>query len=193
MFTGTKCSLSDTPTLEEDEWCTGSESCSSASPSSVPSTSPSYGPTDHDLPDCTDASRAAVTDRADLRGRIIGCIDTGSCPLNEIECLDTSEMTDFSGLFENLETSHDLRRWKTSKVRNMEKMFKSSSTFNGRIEDWDTSSVTSMEEMFRGAENFDQPVNTWDTSKVISMEGMFALATKFLLGHNLAKPGLGRP
>ena len=55
--------------------------------------------------------------------------------------------------------------WDTSKVTNMQGMFRGAAAFDGSPSDWDTSKVTTMFDMFRGATSFDQPLD-WDTSKV---------------------------
>jgi surface protein len=69
--------------------------------------------------------------------------------------------------------------WNTSKVTNMDKLFKDDTLFNQPIGGWNTSKVTTMRQMFRGAEAFNQAIGSWDTSNVISMYKTFRAAVHF--------------
>ena len=73
----------------------------------------------------------------------------------------------------------ELNCWDTSRVTDMSKAFYNTFFFNDRIEDWDTSSVTKMRNMFEGARSFNQPLNSWNTSKVTDMNKMFCDAESF--------------
>ncbi|AJM71610.1 BspA family leucine-rich repeat surface protein [Mycoplasma yeatsii] len=97
-----------------------------------------------------------------------------------IEKWDTSNVTDMSGMFENVYNfNQDISNWDTSNVTNMSRMFKGAERFNQNINSWDTSNVTDMSGMFEKAKEFDRPLNSWDTSKVTNMSRMFAFAENF--------------
>ena len=58
--------------------------------------------------------------------------------------------------------------WNTSKVTNMEMMFRPATSFNQDISSWDVSSVVTMKGMFCGARPFKKDISSWDMSNVIS-------------------------
>ncbi|CEA10525.1 hypothetical protein MCCPILRI181_00157 [Mycoplasma capricolum subsp. capripneumoniae] len=62
----------------------------------------------------------------------------------------------------------DLSFWDTSKVTNMNGMFKNAVKFNngGKPLKWTTSNVETMESMFDGATNFDQNLKDWKVDRV---------------------------
>ncbi len=64
--------------------------------------------------------------------------------------IDTSAITDMSGLFENSKRAD----------------------FSG-IEKWNVSNVENMMSMFEGAENFDKDISAWNVDKVKEMHGIF--------------------
>eukprot|EP00392_Amoebophrya_sp_AT5.2_P001225 g1227.t1 len=69
--------------------------------------------------------------------------------------------------------------WNTSRVVNMNSMFRNAANFNQAIGDWNVSSVTDMGYMFCGATEFNQPLGNWNVGNVRSMERMFRGAVKF--------------
>ena len=103
--------------------------------------------------------------------------DGYECNLNFI---DTSNVTDMSGLFKGMEYFNgDVSAWDTSNVTNMASMFMDAKSFNQPIGNWDTSKVTNMCGMFRDATSFNQPIGNWDTSNVTRMRCMFTDAKSF--------------
>ena len=75
-----------------------------------------------------------------------------------LNCIDTSKITDMSRSFESYENiNFDISRWNVSNVTNMRCMFISSYYFNCDLSSWDVSKVENMSNMFNncGAFNCD--------------------------------------
>ena len=96
----------------------------------------------------------------------------------DLSALDTSEVTNMSGMFSECSslTSLDVSKFDTSNVTDMSDMFyKCSSLTSLDVSNFDTSNVTNMSDMFNkcsGLTNLD--VSDFDTSKVTNMDAMFA-------------------
>jgi surface protein len=75
--------------------------------------------------------------------------------------------------------NEDLSRWNTSRVTDMEKMFREASSFNGDVSSWDTSSVETMYMMFYVASSFNSDVSAWDVSSVVNMGYAFYYTLSF--------------
>ena len=85
--------------------------------------------------------------------------------------LCTSKVTDMNSLFKNKGSfNFDIGFWDTSNVTNMSSMFHNAYDFNKNIGSWDVSSVTNMYYMFKNADSFNQNIGGWNTSSVTNME-----------------------
>ena len=95
----------------------------------------------------------------------------------DLNSIDTSEITDMSGLFHNFEgiLKIDVSKWDVSNVDNTDSMFKGCINLEEiiGIEKWDVSSVENMQDMFRGCEKFNQDISKWNVSKVTNNSCMF--------------------
>ena len=82
--------------------------------------------------------------------------------------INTSRITDMSGLFSNMEGFNgDISMWDTSNVTNMRWMFNCAAKFNCDISRWDTSKVENMAHMFSCAKSFNQDLRKWNVRNVI--------------------------
>ena len=91
----------------------------------------------------------------------------------------TSNAVDMSDMFNQCGANNfnyfiDFSKFITSKVRNMDRMFKDSNFKFLDLRSFDTSEVTTMEEMFSGCGAISIDLTNFDTSKVINMQGMFS-------------------
>ncbi len=95
----------------------------------------------------------------------------------DLNSIDTSEITDMSGLFHNFEgiLKIDVSKWDVSNVENMDSIFKGCINLEKitGIENWDVSNVENMEDMFYKCELFNQDLSNWNMSKVTNISGMF--------------------
>lgn len=91
--------------------------------------------------------------------------------------LDTSNVTDMSGMFDNVTslTSLDLSTFDTSKVTDMSGMFSGMTSLTALdLSNFDTSNVTNMSEMFWGMTSLTAlDVSNFNTSNVTDVYGMF--------------------
>ena len=87
-----------------------------------------------------------------------------------LNCIDTSKITDMSRLFETYENiNFDISEWNVSNVKDMCFMFMKSN-FNGDISNWDVSKVKDMGPMFYKCEKFEgKGLENWDVSNIINM------------------------
>ena len=102
-------------------------------------------------------------------------------PDADLNFIDTSEITDMTGLFKWLDIRNiKIDEWNTSKVTTMQGMFAGCENFKGEgLENWDVSNVTKMVYMFDGCIKFVGNLDGWNTSKVDDMYGMFSGCRKF--------------
>jgi len=73
-----------------------------------------------------------------------------------------------------------IENWDTSRMENMNRMFKDARAFNRPIGGWDVSRVISFREMFYGASSFNRPLDSWHFARKglaleegIDMQSMF--------------------
>ena len=101
---------------------------------------------------------------------------------NDLNCIDTSAITDMSFLFLNINViidNIDLSNWDVSNVTTMEGLFNNCKKFNCDLSKWDVSNVKDMSYMFYNCGNFDCDLSKWDVSKVENMYTMFEGCSKF--------------
>ena len=104
-------------------------------------------------------------------------ITTNAYPANRIV---TTRVTDMQELFkDNTTFNQPIGSWDTSNVTNMATMFSNARNFNQDIRYWDTSKVTRISNIFRDARAFNQPLNSRDVSKVYDSYQMFLGAENF--------------
>ena len=118
--------------------------------------------------------------KEELKDNIKELLDKGETDLN---CIDTSNITDMSYLFNNLNTSNkdiNVSDWNISNVKNMKAMFNFCKSFTGNgLENWNVSKVENMDGMFCGCEKFDCDLSNWDVSNVEDMSSMFMYCFNF--------------
>ena len=144
--------------------------------------------------------------KKELIKNIVEVFNSGKTNLN---CIDTSKITDMSNLFDsgnynksldNIDISKwnvsnvkymqfmfdgyenfncDLSKWDVSNVENMKGMFSWCIKFNCDLSKWNVNNVTNMDFMFDNCKNFDCNLSNWDVHNVISMKYMFANCVNF--------------
>ena len=101
---------------------------------------------------------------------------------NDLNCIDTSAITDMSFLFLNINViidNIDVSNWDVNNVINMEGLFNNCKKFNCDLNKWDVSNVKDMSYMFYNCGNFDCDLSNWDVSNVTNMYTMFEGCSKF--------------
>ena len=100
-----------------------------------------------------------------------------------LNCIDTSKITDMSFLFKNIvgyNLDVDISKWDVSNVKNMNWLFDNSTNiFNCDISGWDVSNVIEANGMLGGCIHFNQDISNWNVSKLKSANMMFIKCTKF--------------
>lgn len=89
----------------------------------------------------------------------------------DLNCINTSKITDMSFMFSHSQFNGDISKWNVSNVTNMSEMF-ANSPFNGNISNWDVSNVTNMSRLFNHSQ-FNGDISKWNVSNVTDMAFMF--------------------
>ena len=112
--------------------------------------------------------------KEELKKNIKECLDSNNYDLN---CIDTSKITDMSWLFENVKHNFDISSWDVSNIKSMRSMFHWCKELKsvGDISEWNVSNVTKMMSMFYKCEELKSVVDIsgWDVSNVRNHDIMF--------------------
>jgi len=83
--------------------------------------------------------------------------------------IDTSKITDMSGLFEsNSNFNGDISLWDVSNTIDMSRMFYESN-FNGNLYNWDVSNVKNMQFIFCKNKRFNTDISRWDITTAFEL------------------------
>lgn len=177
MFSGCKSfksdlsawKVSDTASIDEFlSWCTGFDRLKSPKKSRNPK-----------KPGTIEELREIVKYELDIQG-----------PNADLNHIDTSEITELTGLFYLSVENIKIDKWDTSKVTDMSGLFNGCGKFNCDLSGWDVSKVTRMAFMFFSCQEFTSDISAWDVSSVTDMSYMFNGCLKFnsdLSGWNVSK------
>ena len=73
----------------------------------------------------------------------------------DLNFIDTSKITDMSGLFICIAHDFDVSSWDVSNAKNISYIFYKCKNFTGKgIENWDVSNIYNTSNMFKGCKNF---------------------------------------
>ena len=116
--------------------------------------------------------------KQELIDNIKELFDKGETNLN---CIDTSKITDMSCLFESYENiNFDISKWNVSNVKDMSYMFFGCKLFDCDLSDWDVSNVENMCTMFGACHKFKgKGLENWNVGNVTNMYSMFENCENF--------------
>ncbi|NAS14464.1 BspA family leucine-rich repeat surface protein, partial [Poritiphilus flavus] len=109
-----------------------------------------------------------------------GCAALVGTTTNNFNNWNTSKVTDMDGMFKGASGfAKNIGSWNVSGVTDMADMFNGASAFNGNIASWNVSGVTDMAGMLNGANAFNQDIGSWNTTSVNDMNSMFYGSSAF--------------
>ena len=125
--------------------------------------------------------------KKELIKNIVEVFNSGKTNLN---CIDTSKITDMSNLFDSSNYNKsldniDISKWNVSNVKYMQFMFDGYENFNCDLSKWDVSKVKNMKGIFSWCVKFNCDLSKWDVSNVTDMSFMFDSCKNF--NCNLSK------
>ena len=129
--------------------------------------------------------------KVELQHIIMDKFNEGNNYEMDLNDIDTSEITDMSGIFGGFSTKDitkikpDVSKWNTSNVTDMTGLFHNLASFNCDISKWDVSKVKSMKLMFWACSEFNQDISDWNVKSLKDINSMFMYASSF--NQNLDK------
>ena len=109
------------------------------------------------------------------RSLLVSMISSGK----DITNVNTSKITDFSGLFSGFVTVQDISKWDVSSGVDFNNMFRGNGLFNGDVSGWNVSNGVNFSGMFKWANNFDSDLKDWHVSNGTNFREMFSGASSF--------------
>ena len=93
----------------------------------------------------------------------------------DFNCIDTSEITDMSNLFDDISVrrNFNVSKWNVSNVKYINCIFNGCKYFDCDLSKWDVSNVENMLGTFSRCENFNGSVSGWNVSKIKDMMAVF--------------------